>query len=314
MLKDKALKKILITSITLLILLVLYLIPSIETESTLKANLELEYISGVGTDNIYLLDDNNYLVRSKILITENDLKKKVKALVKNLTLSSSSIFPDSLCAPIPKGTRLLDIEILDKVVTLNFSKEFLKVDKEIEDKMFESIVFSLTDLKKVEGVIIKVEGEQLGNYPNSKALLPKVLTKDIGINKEYNLVKRKDINKVVVYYLENIDHVNYYVPVTRYVNDSRDKVKIIVDNLTTRYIYEPNLISPLKNTTTLKEYNIEENVMFLDFDQNIYSDKQVLKEEVLNLVSYSIFDNYDIESIVLSVEGKNIKQIKRSEL
>ena len=54
--------------------------------------------------------------------------------------------------------------------------------------------------------------------------------------------------------------------------------------------------------------------MFLDFDQNIYSDKQVLKEEVLNLVSYSIFDNYDIESIVLSVEGKNIKQIKRSEL
>ena len=116
------------------------------------------------------------------------------------------------------------------------------------------------------------------------------------------------------YYLENIDHVNYYVPVTRYVNDSRDKVKIIVDNLTTRYIYEPNLISPLKNTTTLKEYNIEENVMFLDFDQNIYSDKQVLKEEVLNLVSYSIFDNYDIESIVLSVEGKNIKQIKRSEL
>lgn len=314
MLKDKALKKILITSITLLILLVLYVIPSIETESVLNANLELEYISGVGTDNIYLLDENNYLVRSKILITENDLTKKIKVLIKNLTENKTSIFPDSLHAPIPKDTRLLDVEVKEKIAILNFSKEFLKVDKSVEVKMFEAIVFSIMDLKKIDGVIIKVEGEQLGNYPQSKAVLPKILTKDIGINKEYNIVKRKDINKVVIYYLESIDNVNYYVPVTRYINDSRDKVKIIVDNLTNRYIYEPNLVSPLNNKTTLKDYTIEENVMFIDFDNNIYTGEEVIKEETLNLVTYSVFDNYNIDSIVLKVDGKNIKQIKRSEM
>lgn len=314
MLKDKALKKILITSITLLILLVLYMIPNIETEMTMKANLELEYISGVGTNNIYLLDKNNYLVKSKILITERSLEEQVKVVIKNLTINKTNIFPDSLVATIPENARLLGVEIDDKIAILDFSKEFLEVDNDMETKVFESIVFSLIDLKKIEGVIIKVEGEQLGNYPNSKALLPKILTKDIGINKEYNIFRRKDINKVVIYYLESIDNVNYYVPVTKYLNDSRDKVKIIIDNLTTSYIYEPGLSSLLKSTTSLKSFNEEDNVMFLDFDDNIYGDRNMIEEDVFNMISYSVFANYEVESIVFAVDGKQIKQLKKSDL
>ena len=314
MLKDKALKKILITSITLLILLVLYMIPNIETEMTVKANLELEYISGIGTNSIYLLDKNNYLVKSKILITERDLEEQIKVVINNLTVNKTGIFPDSLSATIPEDTALLSVTINEKIATLDFSKEFLKVDSEIETKTFESIVYSLIDLKKIDGVIIKVEGEQLGNYPNSKALLPKVLTKDIGINKEYNIFRRRDINKVVIYYLEKIDDVNYYVPVTKYLNDSRDKVKIIIDNLTTSYIYEPGLMSLLKSTTTLNSFNEEDGVMFLDFDNNIYGDSENVEEDVFNMISYSVFDNYEVESIVFSVDGEQVKQLKRSDL
>ncbi len=314
MLKDRALKKILITSVTLLIILVLYFIPNIEYKSVVNANLELEYISGVGTNNIYLMDDNNYLVKSKILITEKDINKKIETIINNLIIDKSSKFPDSLNATIPKGTELLDVSVNDNIATLNFSKEFLKIDSKKESRMFESIVFSIMDLGKIDGVIIKIEGETLGNYPNSKMSLPKVLTRDIGINKEYNIVSRKDINKVVVYYLENIDDVNYYVPVTKYINDSRDKVKIIVDNLTNTYIYEPNLVSLLNNNASLNSFNQEENVMFLDFDNNIYDSNKTIKEEVFNLISYSVFANYDVTSVVLSVDGNNIKQIKKSDL
>lgn len=313
-LKEKALKKILITSITLLILLVLYLVPSIEKNEILKTNLELEYISGVGTNSIYLLDENNYLVKSKILLTEKEKEDQIKTLINHLIISNTNTFPDSLKGTIPEGTKLLSVSISNHIAILNFSKEFIKVDQIAEDRMFESIVYSVLDLKELEGIIIKIEGETLGNYPNSKTPLPSVLTKEIGINKEYNITKRKDINKVVVYYLEDIEDAKYYVPVTKYLNDSRDKVKIIIDNLTTSYIYEPNLMSLLNTDTKLNSYQEEENIMFLDFNNNIYNNQDSILEEVIYSISYSIFDNYQVQSVVLTVDGENQKQINRSDL
>lgn len=314
LLKEKALKKILITSITLLILLVLYLVPSIEKTETLKTNLELEYISGVGTNSIYLLDKNNYLVKSRILLTEKEKEKQIETLINNLIISNTNTFPDSLKGTIPKNTKLLSVSISNNIALLNFSKEFLKVDSNTEDRMFESIVYSILDLKDLEGIIIKVEGETLGNYPNSKVPLPSILTKEIGINKEYNITQRKDINKVVIYYLEDIEQAKYYVPVTKYLNDTRDKVKIIIDNLTTSYIYEPNLMSLLNTDAKLNSYREEENIMFLDFNNSIYSNQDSILEEVIYSISYSIFDNYNVQSVVLTVDGKDQKQINKSDL
>lgn len=314
MLKQKALKKILINSITLLVLLTLYLIPNIENKETLKTNLELEYISGVGTNSIYLLDENNYLVKTRILLTSNSLEKKVNTLIDNLIINKNNNFPDSLKGTIPEKTKLLGISIENKIVVLNFSKEFLNVNSKLEDRMFESIVYSLLDLKELDGVQIKINGERLENYPNSKVPLPDIMTKDIGINKQYHITKRKDINKVVVYYIEKIDNVNYYVPVTKYMNDSRDKVKIIIENLATSYIYEPNLMSFLNNNTKLNSYNEEENIMFLDFNNNIYNNNDTILEEVIYSISYSIFDNYNVRSVVFTVDGNNLQQVNRSKL
>ena len=67
MLKKRAIRKIFITTLTAFILLVLYSIPNISNnEKVLKTNLEVEYITGIGTNNIYLLDKNNYLVKMVI--------------------------------------------------------------------------------------------------------------------------------------------------------------------------------------------------------------------------------------------------------
>ena len=75
MLKKRALRKIFITTLTAFILLVLYSIPNInKDEEVLKTNLEVEYITGIGTNNIYLLDKNNYLVKTKILLDTSDKK------------------------------------------------------------------------------------------------------------------------------------------------------------------------------------------------------------------------------------------------
>ena len=303
MLKKRALRKIFITTLTAFILLVLYSIPNInKDEEVLKTNLEVEYITGIGTNNIYLLDKNNYLVKTKILLDTSDKKEQIKLLLKNLTKNSNSKFPEGLTAPIPENTKVLSINYDEEYVSIDFNSKFLKLDNILKERMIESIVYSIMDLGNIKGVIISVNDEVIEGYE-------KVLDKSIGINKKYDIKSRENINKVVVYYLEDINDNKYYVPVTKYLNDSRDKVKIIVDELTSSYIYEPNLMSFLNSNAELIDYKEQENIMTLNFNNAIFDSNSKVEEEVKYTLAYSIFDNYDVNQVLIQVDGKNIETI-----
>ena len=58
-----------------------------------------------------------------------------------------------------------------------------------------------------------------------------VLNKNIGINNEFLFNSRYDISRVVIYYVDKIDNKTYFVPVTKYLNDTREKIEIIIDEL-----------------------------------------------------------------------------------
>ena len=49
---------------------------------------------------------------------------------------------------------------------------------------------------------------------------------------------------------------------TKYINDSRDKIQIIIEELTTSYIYEDNLMSFLNSKVELIDYKEENDVTF----------------------------------------------------
>ncbi len=308
MLRKKALRKIFITTLSAFILLVVYSIPNMtKNDNAIRTNLEVEYITGIGTNNIYLLDKNDLLVKTNILLDKKDKTDQIKLLLNNLIDDNNSKFPNGLSATIPKNTKLIDVVYDEEYVTLNFSKKLLSVKSELKDRMIESIVYSVMDLGDVKGVIITVEDEMIKEYA-------KVLDRNIGINKKYDIKSRDKINKVVIYYLEEIEDNNYYVPVTKYLNDDRDKIKIIIDELTTSYIYEPNLMSFLNSNTKLLDHEEKENVMSLNFNNALFDGNDKIVEEVKYTLAYSIFDNYDVEQVLLQVDGKNIETVSKKDL
>ena len=183
MIRKKALRKIFITTMSLFIIMTIYLIPL--TEKTLETNLEFEYITDLANSSIYLLDENNYLVKTKVLLDEELLEDNIKNIISNLTVSSNSKFPDKLNAIIPKNTKLNNITIEEDLVTLDFSKELLNINEELSTKLIESIVYSITELDSITKVNIMVESTPLETYPNSNKKIVMPLTRDIGINNEY---------------------------------------------------------------------------------------------------------------------------------
>ena len=314
MLKSKAIRKIFITTLSLFVLLVVYSLPSLDDAYTLKTNLEIESATGLATDNIYLLNSDGYLVKSRILLESSDLEKKIREILGQLTVQDDNYFPKGLFPYIPKNTKILNVLCGEKQVSIDFSKEFLDMSVDLEKQIISGIVYSILDLDDINEVILLVEGQVLKEYPNTHEELLSPLTRDIGINKEYHITSRNDISKVVVYYLSEIDDDLYYVPVTKYVNDERDKIKIIIDELSSSYIYEANLMSFLHSNVELLDYYEQENVLFLNFNDYLFDSTDKVLEEVLYSIAYSVFANYDVSTVMFEVNDQHIDKISRDQL
>lgn len=312
MLRTKAIRKIFLTSLSMFIILCVFTLSTI-TNDVLRTNLEIHEISGIVTDDIYLLSKNGYLVRKRVLLDyDNDKDKIIKALNYMIDKEENK-FSNELIGPIPKGTIVNDVICGDKIVTVDLSKKLMDVSINHEKHMISAIVYTVLNISDAEGVSILVDGSVLESYPNTLEKLPSVLDRNIGINKDYNITSREDISRVVIYYLDDIDNELYFVPVTKYLNDSRDKIKIIIEQLSYSYLYEDSLMSFLSSKVELLDYYIENDVLFLNFNEFLFDTNDVVLEEVLYSISYSVFDNYDVSMVMFEVNGKEVNHVFRNE-
>lgn len=308
MLKKKAIRKILITSMTLIILSMVYIMPS-QTNSieALKVNKQVEY-KDEKLGYIYLLNDNNLLVKVNALINDSiSIEKKALAILDKLI--NNNINPKGLKNIIPSNTKVIGVELDKDRLSINFSKELLKTDESLREKLIEAVSYSIFEINEIKSISIYVEDEKLNRYFDSA---PEVITRDYGINKIYNLSSLKDIQKVVVYYINEIDNKNYLVPVTSYVNNPEDKIKIIIESLSSSYIYEPNLVSYLNNKTELINYEINDDIMMLNFNNSIFIGDGNILEEVVYTISNSVFDSYDINRVIFNVDNKVVREVYKN--
>ncbi len=297
MLKKKAIRKILITTFVFFVVLSIYMIPSRKknTDKSIYHYLDTKDVS------VYLLNDYNQLTKVDFKVKDSKIEEVIKSIINKLTISKDATIPESFMQIIPKDVYLNDIFFDENIVGLDFSENFLNIKEEDIEKVVEAISFSLLELDQINGVSLYVNGENISKY---YSIIPSIITKEYGINKRVELKNLKDISKVVIYYVDNVDDSNYYVPITKYVNDNRDKIKIIIDELSSNYVYESNLISLLDKNIKLLNYEITNDSIILDFNNSIFMEQDSILEEVI----YSVFANYDVNEIVFKANGEEILQ------
>lgn len=314
MLKKMSIRKITLTSVALFACLLIYLVPSNANETWSE---DLEYVENPDSYSpIFLLDKNNYVSLTTVSVSQDDIEEKAKNLLEILTKGSSeSKVPNGFNSIIPPNTEINSLNYENGVIKIDFSKDILEINYELEEKMIEAIVYSLTSIDGVDNVIIYVEGQVLTKLPKTKINLPSTLNREFGINKEFNLTSTKDITDVTVYYINQINDNYYYVPVTKYLNDTRDKITIIIDELSANSNYHKNLMSFLNEDTRLVSSSIDGETLNLNFNDSIFDDintKEVL-EEVIYTICLSAYDNYDITDVVLMADDKKIyKSVAKS--
>lgn len=307
MIKRFTMKRIIMSSAVLFALLLLCLIPNKE----LKIEEKVKYIENDNLKTVvYLLDNHNYLARTTVAITSTEIEKKARDLLNILIKDSSgeSKVPNGFKSIIPSNTEIKSLGLVNDIIKVNFSKELLDVNEEYEEKVIEAIVYTLTSIEGVNKVIIYVDGDVLSKLPKTKINLPSTLDKSYGINKEYNISSFKNINSVTVYYVSKFNDDTYYVPVTKYMNDDREKIKIIIEELASTPLYNTGLMSYLNSNISLLASEQDIDTLSLVFDDYLFNDansKNIL-EEVIYSISLSVGDNYDVKEVIFEVNNEEI--------
>lgn len=303
MLKRKALKRIGLTTLVLFIMLITFSLELMDTKTNNKLE-EIEYVSNLNTTHIYLLNKENYLVKVDTLINTGKIEDMAKSALKNLYTSNNKYH--NLKGLIPSNTKINKIEYQNDTIIIDFSKDLLAVNKKLEEKVVESIVYTLLEIKGISNIQIKIDGKILNKLEKSNITLPDVLDNSIGINKTFNINSLKDIKCVVLYYVFNNDYDDYYVPVYKYINSKDSKIKIIIDSLNGSYTSSTNLRSYLSYKNSIKDYKLDNDTLTITF--NSLNDLNL--ESITYLLSSSVFNSTNDIKRVIFENNKEIVAIR----
>lgn len=309
MIKRFSLRTISKYTVILLIVFLFYLFPKNKEytlDKTVSSNIN------INLHDIFLLDKNNYIAKTKIDVSSNEKEKLIDEILEIIKKDGKYIdkIPNGFTPILPSDTRLLNKNIENDTLILNFSKELFEERVEIEEKIIESIIYNMTSIDGINKVIIKVEDKLLEKLPKTGKFIDKVLTREYGINKIYEITGIKNVSKVVIYYISKTNNENeYYIPVTKYINSNDDKIKIIIDELTSKISYESNLMSYLNYNAKLIDYSFNEEKLDLNFNEYLFdnSENKKVLEEVIYSISYSIEDTLNVDKINFFVNNKEIK-------
>ncbi len=124
----------------------------------------------------------------------------------------------------------------------------------------------------------------------------------------YDITSLDNVTSITEYYINSYNGNNYYVPVTKYTNDNKERIKVIIEDLTSSNMYMTDLMSYINSNTKLLEANIKDNKMELVFNSYIFNDynKKDILEEVIDTISLSVKDNYDVNEVIFYVDEQEI--------
>lgn len=290
-------RKLIISFLSLIVLLIIYLIPTnINYQETST------YID-VKKNSVYLLN-NDLLVQTEVISNKDDINDKILEIIDTLTINGSkkNYINEEFIPVIPANTKVLDLELKDKLLKINFSKDFNNADI----KAIESLVYSLTELEEVDSIMLFVEGVKIDKIGDK--IIPNVLNRDFGINKVYNITTLNNVYKATMYYYVNINDNFNVVPVTLFTNDNVNKVEIIVEKLKSAPIYQSNLMSFLADNAKLLDYEIEENKIRLEFENALLDNffESELLEEVKYAISETLKSTIGVSEITFVLDNKEI--------
>ncbi|MBO4601060.1 MAG: GerMN domain-containing protein [Bacilli bacterium] len=304
MIKKASIRRIVVASFALLIVLVsLYIFPQKE----IKIPSKIIY-KKAETNAIYLEDQNKLISRTFINVDSTDKEQLANELIMALINNSnkSKYLPLGFSSTILGDVKIKEIKIENDVITVNFDGNIFKDNENNEEKIIESIVYTLTEIEGIKKIKILINDEVLKRLPSSNKIIPEYLDRSIGINRISKFNSLKNTQDVTAYFIGKNNGDYYFVPVTFTTDSEKEKIEIIIKELSGKDFIDDNLSTYISAGVILKNYEILENEIKLEFNNEIFNGFNEIDEEVMYGIALSIYDNYNISTVRFEVDQREI--------
>jgi len=273
-----------------------------ETEGTEEA------VETTVPTELYLIDKNGYVVSQTMDLpkTESVAKQALQYLVENGPVSQ--MLPNDFRAVLPADTEMT-VNIKDGTATVDFSNEFATYKEEDEQRILESVTWTLTQFDAVDKVKIQLNGKELDSMPVGGTPIGEEISRADGINVSTDgAVDITNTSPITVYYIGGEADNYYYVPVTKRIsNDGTSEIEATVNALAAGPGHGTGLLSQFQTgVKLLADPKIEDGKVTLDFNESIYGsfEEKMISEHVLNTLVLSLTEQKGIESVAVTVNGE----------
>lgn len=207
---------------------------------------------------------------------------------------------------LDQDVELINIELNESLLTLDFNEAFNKYDKIDEIRIIESLVWTCAQYRDISQIKILVNGEELTKMPIGNCPVPKILDQNFGIN---NHVFRPSSNKdnITVYYEDITSKELVYVPVTIRVDKSDNQIESIVSALD----YEIPTYTNIRKAKVLNQIEFNElpsilnDVLNIDLTASSLIDEKTVSKDIYDYLVMNFRDNIStIESVNILVQDE----------
>ncbi|WP_160722057.1 GerMN domain-containing protein [Bacillus sp. USDA818B3_A] len=258
---------------------------------------------------LYLIDKDGYVVPQTLALpkTTSVAKQALQYLVANGPVTD--MLPNDFRAVLPEDTDI-SVNIKDNgLAIVNFSKEFKNYQPEDEQKILQSVTWTLTQFDNVKSVKLQMNGHDLTEMPVNGTPISENLSRATGINIDNSgVVDIANTKPVTIYYMGGEEGSYYYVPVTRRISNSeKDNYAAVIDQLIKGPSAKSTLVSEFMSDVKLLEApKYEDGTVTLNFNKNIYDsfDKKEISQSLLDALVLSLTEQQGVEKVAVEVNGK----------
>ncbi len=245
-------------------------------------------------------------VTRKVSKQEGLAKAAINGLV-DQALTREQLAYYGLYPVLPKGTTIRGLSIKNGNAIIDFSKEFLNsANKNDEQMIISSVVYTLTGFKTISNVEIRVEGKNLDRLVNGTDLSKICNRQNIFINTEETNLKDGCVKCDLYYMVYGNKELNYLVPVSKQIEKPEDnQIPIIMFSELVKKPSEAKYFTSFPEGTKLLSYNEQNGLVTLDFSSQISNYGGSEKEQsLLNQIYYTVSQLKGVKKVKILIDGK----------
>ena len=257
---------------------------------------------------VYVKDRGGYLAPVTVnTAAKNDEEAAIRALERMIEGGEAGALPDGFRGVLPAGTRIagLTIDPERRIATVDFAGSFTDYNPQDERRIVEAVTWTLTGIGDVEGVVIRHDGEPLGEMPVDGFPLDGPLTRAMGINLELAPGVAYGNSMPVTVYFSAIsdDGVCLFMPITRLVERSEDPAIAALRELIAGPARGAELDGVMTSDVEAEAVTVDGDTALIDLKDDMYEEGQPLPAEMLQAVLLSVSENTGAEKVRIRVNG-----------